>query len=343
MAEMMKRIALAERPKGEVGPEHFRLDQTEVPTPRDGEVQVRVTAMSLDPYMRGRMDDVASYADPVPLGGTMEAGAVGIVTESKDPRFAPGDKVFGMFGWASHGVLPGQQLRKLDDRAPMNTALGVLGMPGFTAWAGLTAYGKLKAGETLVVAAATGPVGSMVGQIAKSQGLRVVGVAGGPDKCKMAVDIFGFDACVDHRAHGSAKDMRGALAAECPDGIDVYFENVGGPVLGGVLPLMNLHGRIIVCGMIAWYDGAQDEVARMPLANLWRMALVKRLTIQGLLQTDHVARYGEFLRDIAPKVTSGEFKYVEDVVQGLENAPEAFMGLLKGRNKGKLIVQISEE
>ncbi|PCH65641.1 MAG: hypothetical protein COC12_14290 [Rhodobacteraceae bacterium] len=225
------------------------------------------------------------------------------------------------------------------DTAPIQTALGVLGMPGFTAWAGMTAYSKMKAGETLVVGAATGPVGSMVGQLAKQAGLRVIGVAGGEEKCKLAVETFGFDACVDHRGK-DARAMRDALSAECPDGIDIYFENVGGATLGGVIPLLNLHARVIICGMIAWYSGESDETGSMDLQKLWRYSLVKRLTIQGLLQTDHVARFGEFLREIGPKVANGEIVHIEDVAEGLETAPEAFMGLLKGRNMGKLVVKV---
>jgi len=342
MTEQMHRIALARRPNGDPVPEDFSHEAQPMPTPGEGEVLVQVTHMSLDPYMRGRMDDVKSYADPVPLGGTREAGTVGVVLQSNHPRFAAGDLAFGMFGWASHGVLPGNQLRKLDPAmGKPETALGVLGMPGFTAWAGMTAYGKMKAGETLVVGAATGPVGSMVGQLAKQAGLRVIGIAGGADKCKIAVDTFGFDACIDHRENATAKEMQAVLAEHCPDGVDIYFENVGGPSLGGVLPLMNLHGRIIVCGMIAWYSGATDETGSMPLQKLWRMALVKRLTIQGLLQTDHVSRFGEFLKEVGPKVASGEIAYIEDVAEGLENAPTAFMGLLKGKNRGKQIVKIA--
>ncbi len=342
MTEMMHRVALARRPNGDPAPEDFSYEKQPMPPPGDGEVLVRVTHMSLDPYMRGRMDDVKSYADPVPLGGTMEAGAVGVVLKSNHEKFKEGDLAFGMFGWADHGCLPGNQLRKLDpSMATPETALGVLGMPGFTAWAGVTAYGKMKAGEALVVGAATGPVGSMVGQLAKQAGLRVIGIAGGAEKCKTAVETFGFDACIDHREHATAKDMAKALSAECPDGIDIYFENVGGPSLGGVLPLMNLHGRIIVCGMIAWYSGATDETGLMPLQKLWRMTLVKRLTIQGLLQTDHVSRFGEFLKEVGPKVASGEIAYIQDVAEGLENAPSAFMGLLKGKNKGKQIVKVS--
>lgn len=343
MTTKMNRVVLARRPKGDPVAEDFRLETAELGAPGEGEVLVRVTALSLDPYMRGRMDDVKSYADPVQIGDTMEGGTVGIIEASNDPNLAVGDRVFGMLGWRSHGIVMGKTLRKLDPSVPMNTALGVLGMPGFTAYAGVTAFGSIKEGETLVVGAATGPVGSMVGQLAKARGARVVGVAGGAEKCKLAVEKFGFDACVDHRAHGSAEEMRKALAAECPKGIDVYFENVGGPTLGGVLPLMNLSGRIIICGMIAWYSGATDETGSMPLQKLWRMALVKRLKIFGLLQNDHVHLFGDFQRDVAPKVANGEIAYLEDIADGLENAPEAFQGLLKGRNMGKQIVQISKE
>ncbi|EAQ03834.1 NADP-dependent oxidoreductase, L4bD family protein [Pseudooceanicola batsensis HTCC2597] len=336
----MKHIVLAKRPEGAPTDENFRLEDAPVPEPGEGEVLVKVKYMSLDPYMRGRMDDGPSYAAPVEVGSTMEGGAVGEVIASNDPKFQPGDHAFGMFGWATHGVQPARMLRKVNpDDAPIQTSLGVLGMPGFTAWAGMTAYSRMKEGETLVVGAATGPVGSMVGQLAKQAGLRVIGVAGGEEKCKMAVETFGFDACVDHRGK-DARAMREALKNECPDGIDIYFENVGGPTLGGVIPLLNLHARVIVCGMIAWYSGESDETGSMPLQKLWRHALVKRLTIQGLLQTDHVSRFGDFLREVAPKVASGDIVYVEDVEEGLENAPEAFMGLLKGRNQGKLVVKV---
>ncbi len=337
----MKRIALAARPEGEPTDENFRLEEVDMPEPGPGEILVEVAYMSLDPYMRGRMDDVKSYAKPVQIGETMEAGGIGKVIKSNHDGFKEGDYAVGRFGWADHAVQPGDQCMKWDpDMAPLSTSQGVLGMPGFTAWAGMTAYSDLKAGETLVVAAATGPVGSMVGQLAKRAGARVIGVAGGDEKCKMAVEKFGFDACIDHKGK-DANAMREALAAECPDGIDVYFENVGGPVLGGVLPLMNLYGRIIVCGMIAWYNNQQDETAAFPMGKLWRMILVKRLTIQGLLQTDHAARFGDFLRETAPLVKSGEIEHVEDIVDGLENAPAAFRSLLKGGNKGKLVVRLA--
>ncbi|QPM91747.1 NADP-dependent oxidoreductase [Pseudooceanicola algae] len=339
--QVMQRIVLARRPQGFPVAQDFRLEETGMPRPAAGEVLVQATYMSLDPYMRGRMDYVKSYTAPQELNHTMGAGGVGRVITSRDPKFSKDDLVFGMFGWASHGCLPGRQLRKLDPALPPSTALGVLGMPGFTAWAGLEVHGRMKPGETLVVAAATGPVGSMVGQLAKQAGLRVVGVAGGPEKCAMAVDTFGFDACIDHRAHNSVLDMMEALHRECPDGVDIYFENVGGHVLGGVLPVMNTHGRIIICGMIAWYSGESCETGDMALQKLWRIALVKRLTVQGLLQTDHVGRFGEFLTKVAPPVTSGEIAYLEDIAEGLENAPEAFFAMLKGGNKGKQIVRIA--
>ncbi|MDR9484927.1 MAG: NADP-dependent oxidoreductase [Sediminimonas sp.] len=346
MTDTMQRIALARRPDGEPVPEDFRLEDIPMPDPADGEVLVKVHYMSLDPYMRGRMDDAKSYATPVPVGGTMEGGAVGEVIASKSDAFAPGDYAFGMFGWASHGCLPARELRKLDPaHGPLTAALGVLGMPGFTGWFGLTEYGKPQKGETVVVAAATGPVGSMVGQVAKARGCRVVGVAGGPEKCALATDKFGFDACLDHRAYADGKEMRDALAKACPDGIDVYFENVGGKVLEGVLPLMNVGGRIPVCGMISWYnagglgDNASSDKDNLP--KLWRTILVNRLHVHGFIISDQFDHYPRFLSEIGPKVAAGEIGIQEDIAEGLENAPEAFMGMLKGRNFGKQIVKIT--
>ncbi|WP_296762221.1 NADP-dependent oxidoreductase [Sediminimonas sp.] len=346
MTEQMQRIVLARRPEGEPVAEDFRLEEAALPDPADGEVLVKVHYMSLDPYMRGRMDDAKSYATPVPVGGTMEGGAVGEVVASKSDAFAPGDYAFGMFGWASHGCLPARELRKLDPaHGPLTAALGVLGMPGFTGWFGLNEYGKPKNGETLVVAAATGPVGSMVGQLAKAQGLRVVGVAGSPEKCALATGRFGFDACLDHHAYADGKEMRAALAEACPDGIDIYFENVGGKVLEGVLPLLNVGGRIPVCGMISWYNagalGADAGGAKDNLPKLWRTILVNRLHVHGFIIADHFDRYPEFLSEVGPKVASGEIGIQEDIAEGLENAPEAFMGMLKGRNFGKQIVKIA--
>ncbi len=345
MSEQMYRVALASRPDGAPTAENFSYESAPIPTPGEGEVLVRVHYMSLDPYMRGRMDDAKSYSAPVPIGGTMEAGTVGEVIASNSPHFQPGDFAMGMFGWATHGCLPANQLRKLDPaHGPITAALGVLGMPGLTGWYGLTELGKPKAGETLVVAAATGPVGSMVGQIAKSRGLRVVGVAGGADKCAMAVEKFGFDACLDHRAHATASDLRAALAEQCPDGIDIYFENVGGKVLSAVIPLMNNFGRIPVCGMISWYNagglgaGASDPDITAP--QLWRTILVKFLNVNGFIISNHFNRLPDFLAEVGPKVASGDIAYVEDIAEGLENAPAAFMSLLQGGNVGKQIVKL---
>lgn len=345
MTEQMQRIALASRPTGAPTAENFRLESMAAPEPGENEVLVRVHYMSLDPYMRGRMDDAKSYAAPVPIGGTMEGGGVGEVLASNSPQFQPGDLAFGMFGWATHAVQPAAALRKLDPaHGPITAALGVLGMPGFTGWYGLTELGKPKAGETLVVAAATGPVGSMVGQVARLAGLRTVGVAGGADKCQMAIDTFGFDACLDHRAYGSAKELRAALAEQCPDGIDIYFENVGGKVLEAVMPLMNNHGRIPVCGMISWYNagglgaGASGEGITAPA--LWRTILVKFLSVNGFIISNHFDRFPQFLSEIGPKVASGEIRFVEDIAEGLENAPAAFIGLLDGKNMGKQVVKL---
>jgi NADPH-dependent curcumin reductase CurA len=269
----------------------------------------------------------------VPIGGTMEAGGVGEVVASNHAGFVPGDKVFGMTGWASHAALPGGALRKLPDGIVPSTALGVLGMPGFTGWYGLNRIGQPKAGETLVVAAATGPVGSMVGQLAKRAGLRAVGVAGGAEKCKLAVDRFGFDACIDHRSPTMADDLKAAT----PDGIDIYFENVGGAVLEAVMPRMNPHGRIPLCGMIAWYNEVLPGALSLP--QVWRSVLVKFLKVQGFIIMNHWDLLPEFLSEVAPLVASGDVAYLEDVAHGLEAAPEAFIGLLKGRNLGKQIVQ----
>jgi NADPH-dependent curcumin reductase CurA len=340
----MHRVVLARRPQGAPVDQDFRYEEAPMPEPADGEVLVRVTHMSLDPYMRGRMDDAKSYAKPVEIDQTMEGGAVGEVIASHHPKFAVGDAVFGMFGWASHGCLPGNQLNKIDPAVPSTTALGVLGMPGFTGWFGLMEYGRPQAGETLVVAAATGPVGSMVGQMAKHLGLRVVGIAGGAEKCKLAVEKFGFDACLDHREYADAKALRAALAAACPDGVDIYFENVAGKVLEAVLPLMNVGGRIPLCGMIAWYNagalGGNMSGEKDNLPKMWRSILVNRLHVHGFIISDHFARFPEFVASAGPLVAQGKIKYLEDVAEGLENAPAAFMNMLNGGNFGKQIVKL---
>ncbi|MBE1284929.1 MAG: zinc-binding dehydrogenase [Rhodobacteraceae bacterium] len=345
MTEQMSRIALASRPTGAPEAENFRLETQPIPTAGEGEVIVKTHYMSLDPYMRGRMDDAKSYAAPVPVGGTMEGGGVGEVIASNSPLFKPGDYAFGMLGWATHACVPAKELRKLDpNMGPLTAALGVLGMPGFTGWHGLTAYGQPKAGETLVVAAATGPVGSMVGQLAKLAGLRVVGIAGGAEKCAIATDTFGFDACLDHRAYETATELRADLKDACPDGIDIYFENVGGKVLEAVMPLMNNFGRIPVCGMISWYNagglGAGASEAGLTAPGLWRSVLVKFLSVNGFIISNHFDRYPDFLKEVGPKVASGEIRFLEDIAEGLENAPAAFMSMLKGGNTGKQIVKL---
>jgi hypothetical protein len=345
MTETMQRIALARRPVGTPADEDFLLESIPMPVPADGEVLVEVHYMSLDPYMRGRMDDAKSYVSPVPLGSTMEGGAVGQVVASNAADYAVGDYVFGMLGWASHACLKAKELQKLNPKlAPITTALGVLGMPGFTGWYGLMELGRPKAGETLVVAAATGPVGSMVGQVAKAHGLRTVGIAGGAKKCALAVDKFGFDVCLDHTKYADGKAMRAAIAEHCPKGVDIYFENVAGKIFEGVLPLMNVGGRIPLCGLISWYNagalGANAGGEKDNLPKLWRTILVNRLSVNGFIISDHWDRYGDFLRDVGPMLAKGQIAYQEDITEGLENAPRAFMGLLTGENFGKQIVKV---
>ena len=340
---MMKRIALAERPKGVPTDKNFRLEEIAMPDPQDAEVLVEIKYMSLDPYMRGRMDDVKSYAKPVNVGDTMEGGAVGQVIASKSDKFAVGDFVFGQLGWASHGCAHETMLRKLDPTmAPITTALGVLGMPGFTGWYGLTELGRPKEGETLVVAAATGPVGSMVGQIAKTKGLRTIAVAGGEKKCGLATSKFGFDHCLNHKTFETGRDMNTALKEVCEKGVDIYFENVAGKTLDAVLPLMNQFGRIPVCGMISWYNAGNlgTEAGNDKLPKIWRSILVKQLSVNGFIISNHWDMYRQFLREVGPMVASGQIAYKEDIVEGLENAPNAFIGLLSGKNVGKLIVKV---
>ena len=342
MAPDMKRIVLASRPEGKPVAANFRLESAPLRALAEGEVLVETHFLSLDPYMRGRMNAGKSYAKAVDIGETMTAGAVGRVIASRAPAFAVGDYAMGMIGWASHGIVPATELHKVDPGlAPISTSLGVLGMPGFTGWHGLTAIGKPQSGETLVVAAATGPVGSMVGQLAKAHGLRVVGVAGGADKCAYAVDVLGFDACLDHYEAADASALRARLAEACPAGIDIYFENVGAKVLEAVLPLMNVGGRIPVCGMIGWYDLTPETMGTADLLPLaWRSILVNRLTVQGFIIFDHWASYGTFVQDTAPLIAKGQITYREDIAEGLEAAPQAFMDMLSGGNFGKQLVRL---
>jgi NADPH-dependent curcumin reductase CurA len=334
-----KRIVLASRPTGEPKASNFRIEDYAVPTPGERQVLLRTIWLSLDPYMRGRMSEGPSYAAPVPVGGVMEAGTVCEVIASNNPAFARGDIVLARAGWQTHALSDGKGLTKIDPRlAPISTAVGVLGMPGMTAYTGLLDIGKPQAGETVVVAAASGAVGSAVGQIARIKGARAVGIAGGKDKCDYVRKEFGFDACLDHRD----KDLASRLKDACPKGIDVYFENVGGAVLEAVFPLLNAFARVPVCGLIAHYNDTEAVVPKWA-GSLMRAVLTKRLTIRGFIVSDFAARQADFLRDMSAWVREGKVKYKEFVTEGLESAPEAFMGLLKGANFGKQLVRVGPD
>ncbi|MBP6223784.1 MAG: NADP-dependent oxidoreductase [Rhizobacter sp.] len=334
-----RRIVLASRPAASVGPEHFRLEEQPVPVPAAGQVLLRTLCLSLDPYMRGRMSDAPSYAPSVQLGEVMTGGAVSRVQASQHPDFRPGDLVMGYTGWQDYALSDGSGLTRLDADMPHpSLALGVLGMPGFTAFMGLLDVGQPRPGETVVVAAASGAVGSVVGQIARLKGCRVVGIAGGADKCRFVVDELGFDACLDRRSD----DLPAQLAAACPKGIDVYFENVGGAVFDAVLPLLNTHARVPVCGLMSLYGGAPSAAAVDRLPALTRALLVKRIRMQGFIIFDYEGRQNEFLGPMRAWLAEGKVKFREDVVDGLENAPQAFMGLLKGENFGKLVVKVAD-
>lgn len=334
-----RRIVLASRPQGAPTVANFRLEQQPVPTPKDGEILLRTLYLSLDPYMRGRMSDAPSYAAPVEVGGVMIGGTVNRVEESKHPGFKKGDLVQAFGGWQEYSISNGAGVNKLDPAMPRPSyAIGVLGMPGFTAYMGLLDIGAPKPGETVVVAAATGAVGAVVGQVAKIKGCRVIGIAGGKEKCDYAVRELGFDACIDHKDAQLPK----LLAAACPKGIDVYFENVGGAVFDAVMPLLNTFARIPVCGLIARYNATSLPSGPDRLALLMAMSLQKRLRIQGFIISDYAARIGEFHRDMTQWVRDGKVKAREDVVMGLENAPTAFLGLLEGRNFGKLVVKVGD-
>jgi hypothetical protein len=333
---MNRRIVLKRRPVGAPTPEDFELVEAPVEAPRDGQVLTRTIYLSLDPYMRGRMEGSGrSYATPVALGQVMVGGTVGEIVESRHPGFAPGDLVLGYDGWQSYAVSSGAGMRKLDPAvAPISTALGVLGMPGMTAYVGLLDIGRPQAGETVVVSAASGAVGAVVGQIARIKGCRVVGIAGAEAKCRYVVDELGFDACVSHRA----VDLATQLQKACPSGIDVYFENVGGAVLDAVLTLINVNARIPLCGLISQYN-----VTQAPAGPNLRALLVNRALLKGFIISDHMDRLPDFLRDASQWMREGRLKYREDVVDGLENAPRAFIGLLEGRNFGKLLVRVGAD
>ncbi|SHI24103.1 NADP-dependent oxidoreductase [Pollutimonas bauzanensis] len=331
-----RRIVLASRPQGAPTAANFRLEEAPVPQPEDGEVLLRTVYLSLDPYMRGRMSDAPSYAAPVEVDAVMGAGTVSRVVASRNADYAVGEWVLAYSGWQDYAVSDGAGLMRLgaEPQHPSH-ALGILGMPGFTAYIGLLDIGRPQAGETLVVAACTGPVGATAGQIGKLKGCRVVGVAGGPEKCRHALDVLGFDACIDHKA----PDFAQQLARACPDGIDIYYENVGGKVFDAVLPLLNTSARIPVCGLISYYNATSLPPGPDRLALLMRTVLTKRLKIQGFIITDDYSRYDEFAGDMKSWLAAGQMKYREDMVDGLENAPQAFIGLLQGKNFGKLVIR----
>lgn len=335
-----QRILLASRPEGLPRPGNFRIVEEPVPVPADGQLLLEILYLSLDPYMRGRMDDAKSYAEPVAIGGLMEGGTVARVLASRHAQYAPGDVVLSHSGWQRYALSDGAGLRKLDPSlAPPSTALGVLGMPGFTAWSGLLQIGRPQPGETVVVAAASGAVGSAVGQIARIHGARAVGIAGGPDKCAFVRDELGFDAAIDHRA----PDFAQQLAAACPQGIDVYFENVGGKVWDAVFPLLNDFARVPVCGLIAQYNELpQAAPGADRLALLMRDMLKKSLTIRGFIQREFAGLRPAFLQEAQQWIADGRLRYREDIVDGLEQAPAAFIDLLQGRNFGKLVVKVAQ-
>jgi NADPH-dependent curcumin reductase CurA len=329
-----RQIQLKSRPEGAPGLDNFELVERPVPEPGEGEVLMRTLYLSLDPYMRGRMSAAKSYAKPAAVGEPMVGGTVGEIVASRNPKFSAGDIVLGYGGWQEYALSSGTALRKLDPAAaPVSTALGVLGMPGMTAYVGLLEIGQPKPGETVVVAAASGAVGSVVGQIAKIKGCRAVGIAGGGDKCRFVTGELGFDACVDHRA----PDFARALEAACPKGIDVYFENVGGAVQQTVWPLLNDFARIPVCGLIAQYNSPTP----MPGPDMFSV-LRKRLMLRGFIVWDFAAKQGDFLREAGEWVRTGRLKYREDVADGLAQAPAAFLGLLHGKNFGKMLVRLAK-
>ena len=333
-----KQIHLDSRPQGEASASNFKLVTSDTPALQEGQVLVKHHFLSLDPYMRGRMNDAKSYAQPQPLGQVMQGGTVGEVVESRSPKYQAGDKVVGMGGWQEYSVANADQmgaLRKVDTTyVPLSHYLGAVGMPGVTAWYGLVKLIDAKAGQTVVVSAASGAVGSAFGALAKARGLRAVGIAGGADKCKYVTDELGFDACVDYKQHSDAGSLSKALKEACPDGIDGYFENVGGMVMDAVMTRMNAFGRIALCGMIAGYDGKPVPMSYPQLL------LTNRLRLEGFIVSEHMEVWPEALTELGKLVGTGKLKPRESVAQGIESAPDAFLGLLKGRNFGKQVVKL---
>jgi NADPH-dependent curcumin reductase CurA len=339
MSHPSKRVVLVSRPIGAPKASDFRVEEYPQPLPGEGQVLLRTIWLSLDPYMRGRMSDGPSYATPVPIGGVMEGGTVSEVMASNHPGFAKGDIVLSRAGWQTHALSDGKGLSRIDPKlGPISTAVGVLGMPGMTAYTGLLDIGKPQPGETVVVAAASGAVGSAVGQIARIKGARAVGIAGGKDKCDYVKRELGFDDCLDHRD----PDLAAKLKDACPKGIDVYFENVGGAVFEAVFPLLNTFARVPVCGLIAQYNDTEASVPKWA-ASMMRGVLTKRLTIRGFIVSDFAARHADFLRDMSQWVREGKVKHRECVTEGLDSAPGAFMGLLKGANFGKQLVRVGPD
>ena len=338
MADINQQIHLVSRPSGEATTDNFELVEAAMPEPAEGQVLIRHHFLSLDPYMRGRMNDAKSYAQPQPLGQTMQGGTAGEVVASKHSRYAVGDTVVAFGGWQQYSLADGNQpgtLRKVDTaHVPLSAYLGAVGMPGVTAWYGLMKICQPKPGQTIVVSAASGAVGSVVGQLAKTRGCRAVGIAGGADKCRYVVEELGFDACVDYKAHADSKALYQALKQATPDGVDGCFENVGGTVLDTTLLRMNAFGRIALCGMISGYDGAP-----IPLQQP-QLLLQSRLTIEGFIVSEHMEVWPEALEELGTLVAKGKLKYRESIAQGLAAAPEAFLGLLKGRNFGKQLVKL---
>lgn len=333
-----RQIVLAARPKGAPRPSDFRLEEIAVPEPREGEILLATEYLSLDPYMRGRMDDRKSYSQPTPVGGVIGGEVIAQVAQSRHPEYKIGDRVASALGWRTHGISDGSGLTRLDGRfAPTTTlALGVLGMPGLTAYAGLLNIGKPQPGETVVVAAASGPVGSLVGQIAGIKGARAVGIAGGPAKCAFVRDELGYDAAIDRHSPSFADD----LAAACPDGIDVYFELVGGSVWQAVLPLLNEFARVPVCGLISQYNGPGNRDGGDQTPATMREVLSRSLTLRGFIVREFWDQMQTFRDEVSGWLSEGRIRFREDIVQGFANTPEAFIGMLEGRNFGKLLVEV---
>ena len=333
-----KQILLASRPQGEPTVNNFKLVEQPVPALAEGQVLVRNHFLSLDPYMRGRMNEGKSYAAPQPLNEVMIGGTVGEVLESRNPHFKAGDKVVGMGGWQQYQLVDANQrgvLQKVDTtHVPLSAYLGAVGMPGVTGWYGLVKIIDPKPGETVVVSAASGAVGGAVGQLAKARGCRAVGIAGGPDKCRYVVEELGFDACIDYKQHKDVKSLSTALKEACPNGIDGYFENVGGMVLDAVMLRMNAFGRMAFCGMISGYNG---EPIPMQYPQL---ILSSRLKLEGFIVSEHMEAWPEALKELGMAVATGKLKYRETIAEGIESAPEAFLGLLKGKNFGKQLVKL---